>query len=221
MDLSDAIETAHAVASKGLAEAKDTFTMMPTVDRVRLADAALRLYQSTTPPENPQPQRKGFGFRGSLVVIEEPSESGTRWLLSFDGPSPTADRCVRLPDRDEAFRLKAILRGEHAPAEGRATVGGTEITGRRLADERDLAEQNAASLLRRIDEANNLRASAYASGVKDGRASETRAVEAEREACAKVAETEGKLYTTDDGPFDGLGIVNVTANVAAVIRART
>ncbi len=45
----------------------------------------------------------------ALVVIEDVDDTGTHWYLSFDGPNPTEDQCVRCVDRAEAFKLKSLV----------------------------------------------------------------------------------------------------------------
>lgn len=45
----------------------------------------------------------------SIVLIEDHDESGTHWYLSFDGPNPPSDRCVRCVDQQEALKLKALV----------------------------------------------------------------------------------------------------------------
>lgn len=44
-----------------------------------------------------------------LVVIEDVDDTGTHWVLSFDGPNPTEDQSVRCVDRAEAFKLKSLI----------------------------------------------------------------------------------------------------------------
>lgn len=51
----------------------------------------------------------------ALLVIEDVSEDGTHWLLSFDGPDPAEDRCVRCVGRAEAFKLKGLVEAALAP----------------------------------------------------------------------------------------------------------
>lgn len=61
------------------------------------------------------------GRRTDVVVIENVEPSGTTWFVSFDGHNPEPDRCVACASREDAFRLKAIMRAtpSHtaAPAE--------------------------------------------------------------------------------------------------------
>ncbi len=44
-----------------------------------------------------------------IVLIEEVDETGTHWFISFDGPNPTTDRCVKCVDRESAIRLKTLI----------------------------------------------------------------------------------------------------------------
>lgn len=46
---------------------------------------------------------------GALVVIEDVNDTGTHWYLSFDGPNPADDQCVRCVDRAEAFKLMSLI----------------------------------------------------------------------------------------------------------------
>lgn len=57
----------------------------------------------------PQPTEHCSMSPAALVVIENVDDNGTHWYLSFDGPNPTDDQCVRCVDRDEAFKLKKIV----------------------------------------------------------------------------------------------------------------
>lgn len=45
----------------------------------------------------------------AVVVIEDVNDAGTHWYLSFDGPNPTEDQCVRCVGRAEAFKLKSLV----------------------------------------------------------------------------------------------------------------
>jgi hypothetical protein len=45
----------------------------------------------------------------ALVVIEDVDDNGTHWYLSFDGPDPAEDQCVRCVDREEALKLKGLI----------------------------------------------------------------------------------------------------------------
>ena len=57
----------------------------------------------------PRPTEHCSMSPAALVVIENVDDNGTHWYLSFDGPNPTDDQCVRCVDRDEAFKLKKIV----------------------------------------------------------------------------------------------------------------
>lgn len=48
-------------------------------------------------------------MNGAPLVIEDVDDTGTHWFLSFDGPNPTEDQCVRCVDRAEAFKLKKLI----------------------------------------------------------------------------------------------------------------
>ncbi len=43
------------------------------------------------------------------MIIEDVDDTGTHWFLSFDGPNPAEDQCVRCIDRAEAFKLKRLI----------------------------------------------------------------------------------------------------------------
>lgn len=43
------------------------------------------------------------------IVIEDVTDSGTQWLLSFDGPNPSEDQCVRMPNREDAFKARDLV----------------------------------------------------------------------------------------------------------------
>lgn len=45
----------------------------------------------------------------ALTLIEDVDDAGTRWTVSFDGPNPDDDKCVRCADKAEALKLKGIV----------------------------------------------------------------------------------------------------------------
>jgi hypothetical protein len=47
--------------------------------------------------------------RRDVVLIEDVDDTGTQWFLSFDGPNPTEDQCVRCVDQVEAVKLKGLV----------------------------------------------------------------------------------------------------------------
>ena len=55
-----------------------------------------------------------------LTMIEDVDDAGTRWTVSFDGPNPDDDKCVRCADKGEAIKLKGILEAMTAYRSGHA-----------------------------------------------------------------------------------------------------
>jgi hypothetical protein len=45
----------------------------------------------------------------TILVIEDHNESGVVWYVSFDGPNPAPEQCVRCLDSESAFKLKALI----------------------------------------------------------------------------------------------------------------
>mgnify|MGYP000854634546 CR=1 FL=1 len=46
-----------------------------------------------------------------VVIIESVTEAGTEWLVSFDGPNPDDDKCIRVANAEEAAKLKRLVDG--------------------------------------------------------------------------------------------------------------
>ncbi len=44
-----------------------------------------------------------------VVIIESVTEAGTEWLVSFDGPNPDDDKCIRVANAEEAAKLKRLV----------------------------------------------------------------------------------------------------------------
>jgi hypothetical protein len=62
----------------------------------------------------------------SVTIIEDVDDTGTAWYLSFDGPSPSDDMCVRCVDRAAAFKLKGLI---DAAAESAYDKGADDLAG--------------------------------------------------------------------------------------------
>lgn len=45
----------------------------------------------------------------NVQVIEEHTENGVDWFVSFTSNNPEADDCVKMASKEDAFRLHEIL----------------------------------------------------------------------------------------------------------------
>lgn len=62
------------------------------------------------------------------ILIEEHTESGVDWLVSFDGSNPTTDKCIKCADRTEAEKLISLIEQVVKPPRRRLVTAPIEVS---------------------------------------------------------------------------------------------